>query len=203
MGLIRSAILFGIGTAALGSFEHHLHPPTSLAAGPQTLPASFRYLQAPVPEGEQIYFAPGDDIERVDVALIESARSSITVAMYAFTDRNLAAALARAAARGVQVRIYRDRVQFDEERAHASQAGLMLRSQRNIEVRVKGSRDLMHEKAMLIDRAVLRDGSGNWSVSAARYQDNQVSLTRDSAQVAAFQRDFEVMWNRRDNEIVQ
>ncbi len=56
---------------------------------------------------------------------------------------------------------------------------------------------------MLIDDAVLRDGSGNWSVSAARYQDNQVTVTQDANEVAAFNRDFETMWDRKDNLIVQ
>jgi phosphatidylserine/phosphatidylglycerophosphate/cardiolipin synthase-like enzyme len=45
-------------------------------------------------------------------ALIRQARSSITVAMYTFTDRNLAYALVEAARRGINIRIYRDHDQF-------------------------------------------------------------------------------------------
>ena len=61
----------------------------------------------------------------------------------------------------------------------------------------------MHEKAMLIDGSTLRDGSGNWSISASRYQDNQVSITHDPEQIAQFRRNFEAMWSRRDNTIVR
>jgi cardiolipin hydrolase len=68
---------------------------------------------------------------------------------------------------------------------------------------VKGANERMHEKVMLIDDTILRDGSGNWSVSAARYQDNQVTVTEGAGQAAAFNRDFEEMWNRRDNLVVQ
>jgi phosphatidylserine/phosphatidylglycerophosphate/cardiolipin synthase-like enzyme len=39
----------------------------------------------------------------VDTGLIHQARSSITVAMYTFTDRNLAYALVEAARRGIQI----------------------------------------------------------------------------------------------------
>jgi hypothetical protein len=63
---------------------------------------------------------------------------------------------------------------------------------------VKQSDELMHEKAMLCDE-VLRSGSGNWSVSAARYQDNEIAVTTDAAEVAAFAREFRVMWERPDN----
>ena len=128
-------------------------------------------------EGEQIYFSPSTDLERVDVSLIDRAQQRIQVAMYAFTDRTIALALARAAARGVEVSIYRDRAQFEEEQGRRVQVLALLSRRPNVHIRVKGSDDLMHQKAMLVDGAVLRDGSGNWSVSAARYQDNQVSVT--------------------------
>jgi phosphatidylserine/phosphatidylglycerophosphate/cardiolipin synthase-like enzyme len=153
-------------------------------------------------EREQIFFSPSQNLERVDVGLIEHAHSSIKVAMYAFTDRNIAEALARQASRGVKVWVYRDREQFEQERMRRSPVAEILASQRNIHLRVKGTNELMHEKAVLIDDAILRDGSGNWSVSAARYQDNQVTVTKDAGQVAAFDRNFEEMWNRRDNLVV-
>jgi phosphatidylserine/phosphatidylglycerophosphate/cardiolipin synthase-like enzyme len=123
--------------------------------------------------------------------------------MYAFTDRNIAEALARQASRGVQVWVYRDRDQFEQEQMRRSAVPEILASHRNIHVRVKGTNELMHEKVMLIDDTILRDGSGNWSVSAARYQDNQVTVTEGAGQAAAFNRDFEEMWNRRDNLVVQ
>ncbi len=154
-------------------------------------------------ESEQIYFAPTTNLEEVDIALIDHARQRIQVAMYAFTDREIAQALARAASRGVDVCIYRDRAQFQEEQGRHGQVLAMLSHRPNVRVRVKGGDDLMHQKAMLVDGEVLRDGSGNWSVSAARYQDNQVSVTHSPQQIEAFERDFTAMWNRPDNFIEQ
>jgi hypothetical protein len=99
--------------------------------------------------------------------------------------------------------VYRDRAQFEQERMRRSAVAEILASQRNIHVRVKGTNELMHFKVVLIDDTILPDGWGNWSVSAARYQDNQVTVTEDASQVAVFDRDFEEMWNRRDNLVVQ
>ncbi len=123
--------------------------------------------------------------------------------MYAFTDRRIAQALARKASQGVEVWVYRDREQFEQELERHSQVTAVLSGHRNIHVLVKGSNELMHEKAVLIDGRILRDGSGNWSVSAARYQDNQVTVTRDRRQIAAFDREFTAMWNRAGNLAVQ
>ena len=193
------------------SVLHHAHEQLRAA-----LPQPGQQIQAYLPQSrrstdfvhiakrrEQIFFSPSENLERVDVGLIEQAHSSIKVAMYAFTDRNIAEALARQASRGVQVWVYRDREQFEQERMRRSAVAEILASQKNIRVRVKGTNELMHQKVVLIDDTILRDGSGNWSVSAARYQDNQVTVTEDAGQAAAFNRDFEEMWNRPDNLVVQ
>ncbi len=114
---------------------------------------------------EQIFFSPTQDLEHLDISLINDAHSSIKVAMYAFTDRRIAQALAMKASQGVEVWVYRDREQFEQERARHSQVMAVLSGHRNIHVLVKGSNELMHEKAVVIDDRILRDGSGNWSVS--------------------------------------
>jgi phosphatidylserine/phosphatidylglycerophosphate/cardiolipin synthase-like enzyme len=83
-----------------------------------------------------VYFSPGSNLEQVDAALIRQARSSITIAMYTFTDRNLAYALVEAATKGVQVRIHRDHDQFHEEQQRGSDVLRILQSQPNIHIRV-------------------------------------------------------------------
>lgn len=185
--------------------EHEqMHPGSSISVGSVLNEAKLHLPDVHAASGgELIYFAPADNLERIDIGLIDGAQRSVDVAMYAFTDRYIAQALVRAVGRGVGVRVYRDRSQFEEERSRRSQVGTLLSTQSNIHIRIKGSDELMHEKAMLIDGSILRDGSGNWSISAARYQDNQVSVTHSSEQIEAFERDFTAMWSRTDNLSVQ
>ena len=151
----------------------------------------------------EIYFAPEEDLENVDIPLIKAARSSVDVAMYAFTDRSLAEALVTAAGRGVQVRIYRDRGQFQSEQRRGGSVLAWLSKQPNIRMKVKASHELMHDKAFSVDNRILRDGSANWSRSAARYQDNEITVTDDPREVNAFERKFASMWSRSDNEMIQ
>ena len=151
----------------------------------------------------EIHFAPEENLENVDIPLIKAATSTVDVAMYTFTDRALAEALVTDARRGVHVRIYRDRGQFQSEQRRGGQVFRVLSKQPNIQVKVKASRELMHEKAFAVDNRILRGGSANWSLSAARYQDNEITVTGDPLEVNAFERKFAAMWSRNDNEVMQ
>jgi phosphatidylserine/phosphatidylglycerophosphate/cardiolipin synthase-like enzyme len=76
----------------------------------------------------------------VDVPLLTKARGHIDAAFYSFTDKPTAEALLAAANRGVQVRIYRDQEQFQNEKKRNPYMTTMFAGNRNIQIRVKGSR---------------------------------------------------------------
>ena len=58
---------------------------------------------------------PGANLERSELVQLETATLTLDVAMYSFTDRELAEELATLARKGVRVRVYRDREQFSQE----------------------------------------------------------------------------------------
>jgi len=105
---------------------------------------------------------------------LESATRSVDVAMYSFTDRELAGELAALARKGVCVRVYRDREQFSQEMQWGgiTTTGILLAA--GVEVRGKGQRDLMHLKSYAVDGRLLRTGSANWSPTGLKRQDNDV-----------------------------
>jgi phosphatidylserine/phosphatidylglycerophosphate/cardiolipin synthase-like enzyme len=61
-----------------------------------------------------IHYAPGENLEHVDVALIDRAEHEIDMAAYVLTDWAVMQALTRAADRGVAIRIYLDGTQLAE-----------------------------------------------------------------------------------------
>jgi phosphatidylserine/phosphatidylglycerophosphate/cardiolipin synthase-like enzyme len=61
-----------------------------------------------------IHYAPGKNLEYIDVALIDRAEREIDMAAYVLTDWPILQALTRAADRGVKVRIYLDGAQLAE-----------------------------------------------------------------------------------------
>jgi phosphatidylserine/phosphatidylglycerophosphate/cardiolipin synthase-like enzyme len=150
-----------------------------------------------------VHYGPGENLEVVDVAAIVNSRCDhLDIAMYSFTDWELAQAVTRFAAKGRRVRIYRDRDQYEQESRRSSYVANLFHGNRNIAIRVKGSMILMHDKAWS-DGCMLREGSANWSPSGEIKQDNTLTLTADSDTIRAFETNFQAMWARPDNEVIQ
>ena len=115
------------------------------------------------------------------------------VAMYSFTDLELAEELATLARKGVRVRVYRDREQFQQEAQWGRVTTISILVAAGIEVRIKGARDLMHCKSYAIDGRMLRSGSANWSPTGLKRQDNDVRYEASPEAVERFERKFEEM----------
>jgi phosphatidylserine/phosphatidylglycerophosphate/cardiolipin synthase-like enzyme len=153
------------------------------------------------------HFSPSENLEHIDREHLLAAQHTLDIAMYAFTDQYLAEAILDRARAGVQVRIYRDHDQFEQEQRRANDRRQstteIFAGQPNIQIRVKGSRELMHLKSYLVDGRALRTGSANWSPTGEKRQDNNAHFTTDPQQVKAFQSAFEQIWQRDDNQRVQ
>ncbi len=102
--------------------------------------------------GPVLLYSPASNLERSEMEMLECAKVSADVAMYSFTDRELAEELGRLARSGVRVRVYRDSVQYEQENQHGlSTTQIPLAA--GVQVKVKSSRGLMHLKSYAIDSA--------------------------------------------------
>src|SRR6266542_521826 len=72
----------------------------------------------------ELHYSPAENLEHVDIDLIQQSRDHLDIAMYAFTDQAIARAILNAANRGVRVRIYRDRGQYEQEQRNPYIASL-------------------------------------------------------------------------------
>lgn len=151
-------------------------------------------LAAPALAAE-VHFAPRENLETIDVALIGEARESIDLAAYGFSSTPVIGALAEAGARGVKVRVYRDHTQPHPIGAVA-EALKVLAATPNVEIRFKRGGPIMHLKAYAVDGKVFRSGSANFTHGGLIRQDNDLTIDRDPAAVAAFEADFNAMWGR-------
>ncbi|MDE3175474.1 MAG: phosphatidylserine synthase [Pseudomonadota bacterium] len=138
----------------------------------------------------EIHYAPQENLEAIDVALLNDAGTSIDMAAYVLSDAAVIEALGDAADRGVAVRLYFDHGEFE---SHAGELGDLI-AKPGVEARVKPSGVLMHMKAYAVDGARLRTGSGNFSRAGLSRQDNDLLLTDDSATVRRFEHDFEAIF---------
>jgi phosphatidylserine/phosphatidylglycerophosphate/cardiolipin synthase-like enzyme len=131
-------------------------------------------------------------LRRGVIAFERRAEHSIDMAAYILTDWPVMQALARAAGRGVKVRVYLDGAELskDEEQAPFSE----LAATPGDEMRVKRDSALMHLKSYAIDGNVLLTGAANFSASGLKRQDNDLIVIESAEAAAAFRKDFEAMF---------
>ena len=54
-----------------------------------------------------------------------------------------------------------------------------------------------------MDGGLLRTGSANWSPNGEKREDNDADYSTDPNAIERFERDFEALWNRNDNIVIQ
>lgn len=150
--------------------------------------------------------APAEASHLVRIAKeIDLAQRSVDIAIYSYSDAGIAAALARATARGVKVRFVFNDAGDDSRQAVAALAGTKSGKLEQSGVNVRFINQIMHHKFMIVDgprddlarakTAHLVTGSANWSSSAARtFDENTVIFQNQEELVLRFQREFDTMW---------
>ncbi len=153
--------------------------------------------QPPSPVGAaEVHYSPGENLERVDVALIGEATKQIDVAAYVLTDGAVIEALREAAERGVTVRIWRDANMASKVGDFDVEAQLGRRPQ-GLELRSNApGGELMHLKGYCVDHRLLRTGSANFSRSGEARQDNDLVALRGASVCAGFDAKFDRAWAR-------
>jgi len=140
-----------------------------------------------------VHYAPEENLERIDVALIDGARTSLDMAAYVLTDWPVMHALDRAARRGVAVRLTLDGGSMLDRAPPVPLRALLDNPGVTIKVKRAGAA-LMHLKSYQIDGRLLRTGAANFSASGLKRQDNDLIVIESRAAVAGFLRRFETIY---------
>lgn len=136
----------------------------------------------------QPLFSPGSGDEII--SLIRSAKTSIDVEMYVFTDENLARELTDAAGRGVKVRV------LLEPRVESSSLNSIAQGldAGGAEVRWASVRyQLTHAKMMIVDKKQALVGSINFS-KAAQNKNREVDVLLEGPALSQLVQTFEQDW---------
>ena len=151
----------------------------------------------------QACFSPQGKCSAHILREIEQAKQELLVAVYAFTNDDLAGALVQAKKRGVSVQIVIDR-EFDL--ANEKSKGKFLDGQKIPVRRISGIKSktaekdagLMHQKFAVIDRRTLFTGSYNWTHSADNFNDENLLVFRDAGPLAEeYRKNFLRLWERK------
>jgi len=141
----------------------------------------------------EVYFSLYDDPESIIIKNIDSANSFINIAMYTFTDREIAQAILRAKDRGVDIKIYLDRSQVN---AKYSKSRYFINN--GIEdIRISSNNYIMHNKFAVIDDEIVITGSYNWTASAGERNNENLLVIDDKNIIKEYQNQFNNLWNNK------
>jgi phosphatidylserine/phosphatidylglycerophosphate/cardiolipin synthase-like enzyme len=145
----------------------------------------------------QYYFPrAGQAPEPVLISLIDSAKTSVDMAIYSFTDTNIANALIKDEKRGVKVKLMSDK----EESANSYQKALLATLKKSgIPIKINKHSGVMHLKVTIVDNKTATTGSFNYT-KAAETENDEVFVVLNNATVAKdFDSEFNTMWNDTRN----
>ncbi|MBU1035352.1 DUF1669 domain-containing protein, partial [bacterium] len=140
----------------------------------------------------EVYFSLSDNPQKEIIKNINQAEAFINIAMYIFTDREIALPLVKAQERGVKVRLYLDQDQVDYQ---YSQSRFLV--QRGIKTRISSNNYIMHHKFAIIDNPILLTGSYNWTFSANNRNDENLMVIDDPETIKIFQNQFVNLWTNK------
>lgn len=140
----------------------------------------------------EVYFSLYDNPQKEIIKNINQAEAFINIAMYIFTDREIAIPLVKAQERGVKVRLYLDKDQVDYK---YSQSRFLV--QKGIKTRVSSNNYIMHHKFAIIDNRLLLTGSYNWTFSANNRNDENLMVIDDPEIIEIFQKQFVNLWTNK------
>lgn len=146
--------------------------------------------------GDSYFFMPKEakQAEKEFVKQIRNAKKNIDIAIYSFTNKKIKKALAKAAKRGVKIRIVTDRKGAYKKNRTGDLAKL-----KNVEAyTVKGKRSRnkayhgkMHLKLAVIDNETICHGSANWSYSGFGLNYETFIVQKDRKLAGKFQKFYQ------------
>lgn len=166
--------LFGCGTASI--------PPAN--ALPVTAQAS--------PQNDYYFSRAGQHPDKALVSLINSAKSTLDIAIYSLTQKDIVNSILDAKQRGVTVRFITDR---SEAKTKAQAAELARLKKATIPIKENTHPGLMHLKVSIIDGSIVTTGSYNYTQAASTENDEVFVVIHDTDAAAKFESQFERMWN--------
>lgn len=137
----------------------------------------------------EVLFSPGKDIPENIAFLLGQANKSLDLCVFTISDEKLGAAILRAKARGIRVRLITD---DNKSRDTGSQVKLLAAN--GIDVKIDHSKYHMHNKFGIIDSRIIFTGSYNWTYTAQNYNQENVVVTTNYTIVNQFCEEFERLW---------
>jgi phosphatidylserine/phosphatidylglycerophosphate/cardiolipin synthase-like enzyme len=146
-------------------------------------------LQIRAGQQSAAFFSPGDDCRNAIVRQMNLSLRILKICVFTISDDQITSAIINAHKKGVAVKIITDN---DKSFDHGSDIRQL--AAEGIPVKMDASSNHMHHKFMISDDHSLITGSYNWTISAARFNHENILLTRETGVVESYRNGFDQLW---------
>ena len=139
----------------------------------------------------QSYFSPTDNIEKVIMTNLSQAKKSVHLSLYGIANKRLADKLIELKRAGVEVILCEDKTQaagVHDQHAYLEKNG--------VQVVIKKTGVLEHNKFAVIDGRAVIMGSWNWSNSAQKQDNSDVVIANCPEEVQKYEDAFQQILER-------
>lgn len=146
-------------------------------------------LISPAVSTSDAYFSPGEECRNVIISQIKSAVNQLQICVFTISDDVITDAILTSFKRGTEIKIITDNDKSLDEGSDIEQI-----AKQGIAVKIDRTANHMHHKFMVVDGKALITGSYNWTRSAARFNHENIILTKDGGVVKSFLKEFDQLW---------
>lgn len=154
-----------------------------------------KLLLPPTGDGGEVFaevqFSPGEMCARRIIGLLDGCKRSADICVFTITDDRITDAVLRGHRRGVKIRIV-----TDNEKAYDEGSDVRRIANSGVHVRVDDSPYHMHHKFAIFDGGAMLTGSYNWTVGAAKNNEENLVVSNDRRLLTAFSGEFERLWKK-------
>jgi phosphatidylserine/phosphatidylglycerophosphate/cardiolipin synthase-like enzyme len=137
------------------------------------------------------YFSPYDNVEKVVVKRLSDAKDSIKCSLYGITNRQITDTLTKKVSDGVKVILCLDKTQSAGKSSTHKEL-----EQAGVEIVIKKTGVLEHNKFCVIDNKRVVMGSWNYSANAQKQDNSMVDLSGCDGIIKSFTDAFERIYQR-------
>ena len=140
------------------------------------------------------FFSPGDACRNAIINQINSATHQLNICVFTISDDSIADAIITSHKRGRQIRII-----TDNDKSHDEGSDIEQIAREGILVKVDRTPNHMHHKFMVADEKAIITGSYNWTRSAAKFNHENIILSKEAGLIKSYLKEFDNLWKAMEN----
>lgn len=138
-----------------------------------------------------VFFSPGEECRNAIINRINGAIHQVSICVFTISDDRITDSIITAHKKGVNVKIITDNDKSWDEGSDVKQLARL-----GVSVKMDSTPNHMHHKFMVVDNKSLLTGSYNWTLSAMRYNHENILITEEPGVVRSFLKEFDNLWRQ-------